>query len=544
MAPSTRRSRMIAANIRVAISQTNGAPSENAIDSQSRADHTTSTQYAAVIQNNPNLSGICTTRGKHTFVSSDTATVPPPTPVPTEAPQGIPSKRARVTGPADVRPMPLQLPSNGETMAAPVSDGVVKGKGRVGLKRTSSFYPGRRDDTHPLASLQVDPGNQDSDPEDDIEDEDDWLEDKQTANIARKVSAKTSEVNITERPSWLGADVAPPRTTQTPNRNVLDIGTSGSAKDHGSAASTPRFGTLSELRTPTVELSGTATTSQTEATTGATWPTDTDLLPPGAKRLLLTNQDPLVRNVVQEAIENLRVSLLFDHAFPTAPIAFAFTKESLITAAEKFKPSATHIQRRLQQDEEYLSKIVPLVRARVVRARKRVTNKIAQVARLQTHNFNYTFPTKRGLLVRTPPRTHPYRNECIISAIRELFFTGGRTSFAARYDHLFPVHQGRDGIPAREVPAPMVALVATAMYATLHEWRTGVAQVTEFSANTYLDVYRSNTDTFNYILSSRPNAYHVMMADIYTQASSNSGVDDSPNIEIADLDLDILEDSD
>ncbi|KAH9042828.1 hypothetical protein EDB84DRAFT_1559325 [Lactarius hengduanensis] len=436
-------------------------------------------------------------------------------------------------------------------MAAPVSNGVAKGKGRVGLKRTSSFYPGRGDDTHPLASLQVDPGNQDSDPEDDIEDEDDWLEDEQTANIARKVSAKTSEVNITERPSWLGADVAPPRTTQTPNRNVLDIGTSGSAKDHGSAASTPRFGTLSELRTPTVELSGTATTSQTEATTGATWPTDTDLLPPGAKRLLLTNQDPLVRNVVQEAIENLRASLLFDHAFPTAPIAFAFTKESLITAAEKFKPGATHIQRRLQQDEEYLSKIVPLVRARVPLIRSDIkdvcnticvpilislgsANKIAQVARLQTHNFNYTFPTKRGLLVGTPPRTHPYRNECIISAIRELFFTGGRTSFAARYDHLFPVHQGRDGIPAREVPAPMVALVATAMYATLHEWRTGVAQVTEFSANTYLDVYRSNTDTFNYILSSLAKLHII----------SNSGVDDSPNIEIADLDLDILEDSD
>ncbi|KAH9164723.1 hypothetical protein EDB89DRAFT_2077718 [Lactarius sanguifluus] len=253
MAPSTRRSRIIAANIRAAISQTNGAPSENALDSQILADHTTSTQYAAVIQNNPNLSGIRTTHGKRTFVSSDTATGPPPTPVLTEAPQGIPSKRARVTGPADVHLMPLQLPSDGKTTAAPVSDGVVKGKGRVGLKRTSSFYPGRRDDTHPLASFQVDPGNQfaqDSDPEDDIENEDDWLEDEQTANVARKVSAKTTEVTITERPSWLGAGDISPQTTQTPNRIVLDIDASGSA------ASTPRFGTLSELGTPTVEPSG------------------------------------------------------------------------------------------------------------------------------------------------------------------------------------------------------------------------------------------------------------------------------------------------
>ncbi|KAH8978402.1 hypothetical protein EDB86DRAFT_2836832 [Lactarius hatsudake] len=257
--------------------------------------------------------------------------------------------------------MLLQLPSDGETTAAPVSDGVVKGKGRAGLKCTSSFYPGRGDDTHPLVSLQVDLGNRfDSDPEDDIENEDNWLEDEQTANVTRKVSAKTSEVTVTERPSWLGADVIPPRTMQTPNRIVLDVDASGSA------SSTPRFRTLSELGTPTVELSATATMSQTEATTTttessvATWPTDTDLLPPGAKRLLLTNQQTLVRNVVQEAIENLQASLLFNNAFPTAPIAFAFTKESLITAAEKFKPGTTHIQRRLQQDEEYLAKIGPL----------------------------------------------------------------------------------------------------------------------------------------------------------------------------------------
>ncbi|KAH9015332.1 hypothetical protein EDB85DRAFT_1898780 [Lactarius pseudohatsudake] len=552
MAPSTRRSRIIAANIRAAISQTNGAPKSGGsyyIDSirRSNPEQPRFVWY-------PHKVRLVAHGHKHAGNAPLFQVIPLPSRL-----QPLFRLKPPKEYPQSERESPL--PSNGETMAAPVSDGAVKGKGRE-LKRTSSFYPGRGDDTHPLASLQVDPGNRfahDSDPEDDIENEDDWLEDEQAANVARKVSAKTSEVTITERPSWLGADVIPPRTTQTPNRIVLDIDASGSA------ASTPRFGTLSELGTPTVELSATATTSQTEATTtttessGATWPTDTNLLPPGAKRLLLTNQDPLVRNVVQEAIENLRASLLFDHAFPTATMAFAFTKESLITAAEKYKPGAIHIQRRLQQDEQYLTKIVPLVRVRVPLIRSEVkdacnaicvpilislgsANNIAQVVRLQTHKFNYTFPTKRGLLVGTPPRTHPYRNECIISAIRDLYFTGGRTSFASCYDHLFPVHQGRDGIPAREVPAPMVALVATAMYATLHEWRTGAPQVFEFSANTYLDVYNSNTNTLNYIMNSRPNAYHVMMADIYTQASANSGLDDSPDVEIADLDLDDLED--
>ncbi|KAH8999681.1 hypothetical protein EDB86DRAFT_2828293 [Lactarius hatsudake] len=306
MALSTHRSCIIAANIRAVIPQTNRVPSENALDSQVPADHTTSTQYAAVIQNNPKLSGTRTTRGKCTFVSSDTTTVLPPTPVPTEAPQGIPLKRARVAGPADVRLMPLQLPSDGETTAAP--------------RRLFTLAA----ETIPIL-LRL-------------------FKSTLATDLTLKVSAKTSEVTVTERPSWLGADVIPPQTMQTPNRIVLDIDASGSA------SSTPRFGTLSELGTPTVELSATATTSQIEVTTtttkssAATWPTDTDLLPPGAKRFLLTNQQTLVRNVVQEAIENMRASLLFNNAFPTAPIAFAFTKESLITAAEKFKPGATHIQ--------------------------------------------------------------------------------------------------------------------------------------------------------------------------------------------------------
>ncbi|KAI9443421.1 hypothetical protein H4582DRAFT_2054425 [Lactarius indigo] len=526
MAPSTRRSRHIAANIQAALSQTNGAASENALDLPSPDLASISTQRAAGNQNNPNLSGVRAKHGKRTFVSTDTA--PSPAPVPTETFQGIPSKRTRVTA--------------------------------------SSFYPGRRsDNTHPLASLQVNSSNHFAHNydfnEDDIENEDDWLEDEEVVNVTRKVSAKTSEVTATERPSWLGADVTPPGTMEIPSRNVLDADASSSPMDHGSAASTPRSRTLSELGAPNTELSASATMLQTEATTessGAAWPADTDLLPPGANKLMLTNQNPLVHNVVQEAIENLRASLMFNHSFPTAPVAFTFTKESLITAAEKYKPGAAHIQRRLQQDGEYLVKIVPLVRVRVPLMRSEIKERcnaycvpalvsigsasnIAQVVRLQVSNFNYTFPTKRGLFVGTPLRTHPYRNECIISVIRDLFFTGGMSSFASRFAHLFPEHQGHDGVSTREVPVPMVALVVTAMYATLHEWRTGKQQGTEFSANTYLDVYRCNANTLNFILNQRPNAYHVMMADIYTQASSDSEHDGLPGAVIADLDLDDLE---
>ena len=60
-------------------------------------------------------------------------------------------------------------------------------------------------------------------------------------------------------------------------------------------------------------------------------------------------------------------------------------------------------------------------------------------------------------------RSQPYRNDRIIAVIRDLYFSGGSTSFAARFEHLFPTYQGANGVVNREVPIPMVALVATAV---------------------------------------------------------------------------------
>jgi Domain of unknown function (DUF6532) len=60
-------------------------------------------------------------------------------------------------------------------------------------------------------------------------------------------------------------------------------------------------------------------------------------------------------------------------------------------------------------------------------------------------------------------RSQPYRNERIIAVIRDLYFAGGSASFTSRFGHMFPVHFGNNGRPSREVPVPMVALVATAV---------------------------------------------------------------------------------
>ena len=64
-------------------------------------------------------------------------------------------------------------------------------------------------------------------------------------------------------------------------------------------------------------------------------------------------------------------------------------------------------------------------------------------------------------------RTRPYRNIRILTVIRDLYFLGGPMSFACRFGSLFPRHQSEDGSMKREVPIPMVALVATAVRSPL-----------------------------------------------------------------------------
>ena len=65
--------------------------------------------------------------------------------------------------------------------------------------------------------------------------------------------------------------------------------------------------------------------------------------------------------------------------------------------------------------------------------------------------------------MRPITRTKPYRNVWIVAAIRSLFFGGGTNSFANCFRHIFPLNTTLDGVMTREVPIPMVALVATAV---------------------------------------------------------------------------------
>lgn len=92
-----------------------------------------------------------------------------------------------------------------------------------------------------------------------------------------------------------------------------------------------------------------------------TWPADTELqFIPGSVKITLTAQRPLVRVVIQDAMELVHADMLFNCAFPDPAVTLVAIKTSLLTAASRY-PGAVSIYRRLMCDEWYIEKITPLV---------------------------------------------------------------------------------------------------------------------------------------------------------------------------------------
>ena len=98
--------------------------------------------------------------------------------------------------------------------------------------------------------------------------------------------------------------------------------------------------------------------------TTMTWPEETELCyAPGGTRVMLTIQRRLLRTVIQDSIEILRATLIFENAFPEGDQGFNFARRALVSAAEKQLPVTLSIHNRLLQDEDYIGKIIPLVTA-------------------------------------------------------------------------------------------------------------------------------------------------------------------------------------
>ncbi|KAN0141135.1 hypothetical protein V8E53_000891 [Lactarius tabidus] len=493
--------------------------------------------------------------------------------------QPNPAKKQRCIGPTQSRLMALVLPesvvetrmtSSNESEKVnhrSSSSSNAKGKGKR-LERTSSFYPGRGDNCCELASLAHGSSGFHPPEVDDegSETEEDPSDDKPPVEVAFKFLNKFSESLVVERPSWSssgGNSASQSSSTSTNDTSLLSLPGGQAANSSLSIAQpgpvTAVIGTA-QLSALTTGLSN----EDAPAVARLAWPVHTELvLSSGSDRLKLTNQRPMVRSVLQKSIEHLRTSMLFTNAFPDVCMALGLIKDCLLTAANELQPGGADILERLTNDLDYLSKITPLPHARISLIRSEVKDAcmiitagaflmfgspldIIDYIGKQLSHYTYTFPKAKlvpsnGLTVKYAQRVGD-----VIAAISKQshHHCDPGALLCRRYQVIckaiplsFPTYETHEG-EVSEVPIHMVALVATALYATLCEWSTGEQQITEFSANAYLDVYNGHVNTLKHIRERHEGGFHLMMADIYAQANKSAIPESNVVVPIAELDLD------
>ena len=82
---------------------------------------------------------------------------------------------------------------------------------------------------------------------------------------------------------------------------------------------------------------------------------------PGTRRIRLSMQRPLVRLVIMSSFDILHSLVLFNDAFPDGICSVQFVKEALLRAALKYLPGTAPIYKRIVDDHEYFSIVLPVV---------------------------------------------------------------------------------------------------------------------------------------------------------------------------------------
>ncbi|KAN0136175.1 hypothetical protein V8E53_006035 [Lactarius tabidus] len=242
----------------------------------------------------------------------------------------------------------------------------------------------------------------------------------------------------------------------------------------------------------------------------------TDLRLSSSGRIKLTDQNTIMRKAISDAFTVLHSSIIFHHVFPDAVLTATFVRQALLTATSRMPySSGEEIRKRILIDHKYYSTMSLLPRARISIFRAEVKERcvaavmlvvdthhspveLANIIDGQMNDFNYIFPrqSRGNVLTGSALCSRPYRSSIIISVIRDIFFTGP-VPFATQHRDLFPSHPGPVGEAIPEVPKAMLALVSTAYYAALNEWRTGERKPLGFTANMYIDAYNSHINSLD-----------------------------------------------
>ncbi|KAG1768629.1 hypothetical protein EV702DRAFT_1271498 [Suillus placidus] len=368
-------------------------------------------------------------------------------------------------------------------------------------------------------------------------DSDEDLEDKPPNGIDTDVDCEESEGEEPEATALMLSDEMPSLVQSRGNNRDLKQ----SARERKQAEETPMWRDVDNAVSESVEESTTRGDSleppSSDIEVVQKVASAASLVRTEKGNVKLLDQNLETRRVVRDAIIDAKGHIIFVNAYPELVDKNQVSLQSLLTVAENRSIKA--IKKRLQTDAQYAALLGSLVEPRIPLLRRdlkvaacanidsyfRLSNNIVKAKKLmEQHAYVYAlrFDSNDDAL---PIGKKPYQGELLIFLLHDGVFDGAK-SIGVRFSARF-VEIARNKAKRPEVPIPLLALVATAIYAALF-WKTlGSPGKFNFTGNQFSETYIFHVNFLEGLKKDAPGKFHCMMADIFeaVQALKQKGND-------------------
>ncbi|THH32701.1 hypothetical protein EUX98_g1492 [Antrodiella citrinella] len=282
------------------------------------------------------------------------------------------------------------------------------------------------------------------------------------------------------------------------------------------------------------------------------WAGYTDLICEMNQKLGIKSQNSTMQGFLYLCIEKFVLYSFTRNAFPLIPEKTQAIFRAMKEAAQEL--SLEDLSSRLKADKGYARTLsaIPDTRVTLIRSHMKVAadggdkkiengikisdaftlplndvqaceQRVKQLLKRQYPAYDYVFPPRETTgTVYQPDHTKPYLHPWLIHVLRNCKEVGkGRAPYATRLvDHFRPSPGAKP-----EVPAPLLALAATAIHAALSEYSTGTHMPMRNGKKVHFDgsysqVYMDHLDSIKDLETSDDTKamYHPLLAKIYSSA--------------------------
>ncbi|KAI0639899.1 hypothetical protein C8Q77DRAFT_1214291 [Trametes polyzona] len=253
-----------------------------------------------------------------------------------------------------------------------------------------------------------------------------------------------------------------------------------------------------------------------------------ELVLPQKGKLKLKEQHGRVRRVLNRSIDLVLADICLHNAFPeTAQDHVKVAYRALIKAADELDDK--DIVRRLKKRDNYALELTKVPSQRIPTFRGTIRRlveglpmtafklKFGDEEKGNWLQEEYRFINDFDWEARTIFEGKPFSNPVFVETLRMALFKNPE-AFGFELSKQFQLTL-LEKPEELEVPAPMLALVTTALYSAIEDWKNGNAQPRDFTANNYLGAYRDIIRELSHVRETAPVKYHVLMHGLWRRIS-------------------------